>query len=151
MRRLAVGLPLAVALAGCGGAQRDSTPANAYLTAVHVSSSSVSFAFTSAPEQVRAAYEPRTRLSECGSGRRVPLRGGAFVVVHFQPAASAKIHGEQVVPTYTGPKRLPGPGPVLETAKTCDFEADLGWAIGVERRLPLTVSQDGGTVTVGFG
>ena len=151
MRRLAAGLPLAVALAGCGGAHRDSTPENAYLTDVQVSRSSVSFAFTSGPAQVRAAYEPRSRLSECGSGRRVPLRGGAFVVVHFQPAASAKIRGEQVVPTYTGPKRISGPGPVLETAKTCDFEADLGWAIGVERRLPLTVAQDGDTVTVGFG
>ena len=151
MRRLAAGLPLAVALAGCGGAQPESTPENAYLTGVHVSSSSVSFVFTSAPAQVRAGYEPRSRLSECGSGRHVPLRGGAFVVVNFQPSASAKINGEQVVPTYTGPKRLSGPGPVLETAKTCDFEADLGWAVGVERRLPLSVSEDGDTVTLRFG
>jgi hypothetical protein len=53
--------------------------------------------------------------------------------------------------TYTGPRRIAGPGPVLETAKTSDFEADLAWAIGLERRLPLRVAQDGATVTVSFG
>jgi hypothetical protein len=152
MRRLAAGLLLVVALGGCGGSKHASSPPqNAYLTRVHVSGSSVSFAFKSAPDRVRARYEPRSQLSECGSGRRVPLRGGAFAVVHFEPAASAEIHGEQVVPTYTGPRRLPGPGPVLEAVKTCDFEADLGWAIGIERRLPLAVTQDGTTVTITFG
>jgi hypothetical protein len=40
---------------------------------------------------------------------------------------------------------------VLETAKTSDFEADLAWAIGLVRRLPLRVAQDGATVTVTFG
>jgi hypothetical protein len=150
MRRLAVGLLLAAALAGCGGSKRTTPPEYAYLTAVHVTGSSVRFEFESEPAQVRARYEPRSQLSECGSGRSVPLHGAAFVVVHFQPAASAEIKGEKVVPTYTGPKRLPGPGPVLEVVKTCDFEADLGWAIGVERRLPLHVSQDGSTVTVSF-
>jgi hypothetical protein len=40
---------------------------------------------------------------------------------------------------------------VLGAAKSCDFEADLGWAIGLERRLPFHVSQDGAEVTVSFG
>jgi hypothetical protein len=40
---------------------------------------------------------------------------------------------------------------VLETVKTSDFEADLAWAIGLERRLPLRVEQNGATVTVSFG
>ena len=79
------------------------------------------------------------------------LSPNTFDVIHFFPAASADIQGEQVIPTYTGPKRLSGPGPVLETAKTSDFEADLAWAIGVARRMPFHVSQDGTTVTVRFG
>ena len=81
----------------------------------------------------------------------MPLKGAAFAVVHFTPAATADLDGESVRPTYTGPRRLSGPGPVLETAKTSDFEADLAWAIGLERRLPLHVARDGATVTVSFG
>jgi hypothetical protein len=40
---------------------------------------------------------------------------------------------------------------VLEVAKTADFEADLAWAIGLERRLAVHVVQDGPTITVDFG
>jgi hypothetical protein len=40
---------------------------------------------------------------------------------------------------------------VLEVAKTCDFEADVGWAVGLSRRLPFDVSRDGSTVTISFG
>jgi hypothetical protein len=111
----------------------------------------VAFDFRSAPSIVKASYQPKTRIAESGSGAPVPLKGKAYVVIHFFPAASADVQGEQVIPTYTGPKRLSGPGPVLETAKTSDFEADLAWAIGLERRLPLRVARDGTTVTVSFG
>jgi hypothetical protein len=40
---------------------------------------------------------------------------------------------------------------VLETARMCDFEADLGWAIGVAHRIPLHLEHKGSTVTVSFG
>jgi hypothetical protein len=138
-------------IAGCGGSKQEAAPTNALLTGVHVGGKSVTFDFKSAPSTVKAAYQPKTRIVESGSGAPVPLKGKAYVVIHFVPAASADIQGEKVVLTYTGPKRLSGPGPVLETAKTSDFEADLAWAIGLERRLPLRVAQDGTTVTVSFG
>jgi hypothetical protein len=138
-------------LAGCGGSKHETAPTNALLTGVHVEGTSVTFDFKSAPSTVKASYQPKSRIAESGSGAPVPLKGKAYVVIHFFPAASADIQGEQVIPTYTGPKRLSGPGPVLETAKTSDFEADLAWAIGLERRLPLRVAQDGTTVTVSFG
>jgi hypothetical protein len=150
MRRVAVVL-LVLAAAGCGGSKHPAAPENAYLTGVRVDGDSVRFDFESRPQQVSARYEPRTRLAECGSGKAVRLRGTAFVVVHFRPAASARIDGDQVTLTYTGPKRLRGPGPVVEAAKSCDFEADLGWAIGLERRLPVHVSRDGSSVTLRFG
>jgi hypothetical protein len=35
--------------------------------------------------------------------------------------------------------------------RLADFEADLGWAIGLARRLPVDVSRHGSTVTVRFG
>ncbi len=152
MRRLAAGLLIVLAAAGCGGSTKhDAVPEHAYLTGVHVTASSVRFEFRSKPQQVAASWQPASRVAECGSGMPVKLRGRAFAVVHFRPAASAEIKGEKVVLTYTGPRRLPGPGPVLETARMCDFEADLGWAIGVERHIPLHVERDGSTVTISFG
>jgi hypothetical protein len=151
MRRVTVVLLVVLAAAGCGGSKHPAAPENAYLTGVRVEASSVRFEFESRPQQVRVRYEPRSRLAECGSGKPIRLRGAVFVVVHFQPAASAKIEGETVTPTYTGPKRLSGPGPVLQAARSCDFEADLGWAVGLERRLPVDVSRDGSSVTLSFG
>ena len=151
MRWVALAVAGTALIAGCGGSKHEAAPTNALLTAVHVGGKSVTFDFKSAPRTVKAAYQPKTRIVESGSGAPVPLKGKAYVVIHFVPAASADIQGEKVVLTYTGPKRLSGPGPVLETAKTSDFEADLAWAIGLERRLPLRVAQDGTTVTVSFG
>jgi hypothetical protein len=152
MRTLALAALLAALLAGCGGGSKSSgPPETAYLTGVKVEGSAVTYEFKSAPGEVKAAYQPRSRLAECGSGQPVKVKGTAYAVVHFVPAASAEIKGEKVIPTYTGPKRLSGPGPVLETAKMCDFEADLAWALGIAKKLPLHVSQDGSSVTVSFG
>ena len=151
MRCVALAVAGAALFAGCGGSKQADAPTNALLTGVHVDGKSVRFDFKSAPETVKAAYQPKARIVESGSGAPVALKGTAYVVIHFVPAASADVQGEDVIPTYTGPKRLSGPGPVLETAKTSDFEADLAWAIGLERRLPLRVAQDGTTVTVSFG
>jgi hypothetical protein len=155
MRTAAVAFALVALAAGCGGGGGSTTttgpPETAYLTNVEVEGDAVTFEFKSAPGEVKAGYQPRSQVAECGSGAPVRLKGSAFAVVHFVPAASAEIKGEEVVPTYTGPKRIAGPGPVLETARMCDFEADLGWAIGVAKKLPIDVSQDGSTVTVSFG
>jgi hypothetical protein len=151
MRRLPAALLLALALAGCGGSDDGKPPEFAYLTGVRVDGASVRFDFESRPQLVSMGYAQPSQLRECGSGRPVELEGSAFVVVHFQPAATAEIHGDEVVPTYSGPKRLSGTGPVLEAAKSCDFEADLGWAIGLERKLPLRLVRDGSTVTVSVG
>jgi hypothetical protein len=151
MTRVALALLSAAVLAGCGGSKHAAEEGPALLTGIHVGARSVTFDFKSAPQQIKAAYQPKSRIVESGSGRPVPLKGTAYAVVHFTPAATADLDGENVRPTYTGPRRLSGPGPVLETAKTSDFEADLAWAIGLERRLPLHVAQDGATVNVSFG
>lgn len=151
MRWVALAVAGTALIAGCGGSKHSDAPTNALLTGVRVDGKSVAFDFKSPPSTVKAAYQPKARIVESGSGASVPLKGNAYVVIHFFPAASADIQGEEVIPTYTGPKRITGPGPVLETAKTSDFEADLAWAIGLERRLPLHVARDGTTVTVSFG
>jgi hypothetical protein len=151
MRRLAVTLAALALLAGCGGSkQTSSEPTTALLTAVQVDRTKVTFEFKSAPQDVRASYVPRSQLAESGSGKPVPLKGTAYLMIHFTPAATAEATASTVTFSYTGPRRINGPGPVLEVAKTSDFEADLGWAIGLERRLRSHVSQDGSSVTVSF-
>jgi hypothetical protein len=151
MRRLAVTLAALALLVGCGGSkQTSSEPTTALLTAVQVDRTKVTFEFKSAPQDVRASYVPRSQLAESGSGKPVPLKGTAYLMIHFTPAATAEATASTVTFSYTGPRRINGPGPVLEVAKTSDFEADLGWAIGLERRLRSHVSQDGSSVTVSF-
>jgi hypothetical protein len=142
---------LLAAVAGCGGGGKSGSQP-ALLTDVRTKGDAVTFQFRGEPKDVQARYAARSELMECGSGAPVPLKGSAYAVVHFRPAQSASIADNgKVTLTYTGPRRLQGTGPVLEVAKLCDFEADVGWAIGVERRLPIDVSKDGGTVTITFG
>ena len=151
MRRLAVTLVLLALLAGCGGSTKTSSePTTALLTTVRVDGTKVTFEFKSAPQHVTASYVTRSRLAESGSGKPVPLKGTAYLMIHFTPAATAEATASTVTFSYTGPRRIEGPGPVLEVAKTSDFEADLGWAIGLERRRPSHVSQHGSSVTVNF-
>jgi hypothetical protein len=82
----------------------------------------------------------------------VPLKGGAFLVVSFSPAATATADADGVSFSYTGPKRLKpsSSGPVQEVAKIGDFEAQLDWAVGLDRRRPPRVTRDGSSVTVAF-
>lgn len=152
MHGIVVLVAIAALAAGCGGGKATlEQPEIALLTDVRVAGDRVEFEFESPPAQVVARYVGRDKLAECGSGAAVPLEGDAFVLVNFRGARTADIEREQVVPTYTGPKRIRGDGPILEVVKFCDFESDVGWAIGLARRLPQDVSTDGGTVTVTFG
>jgi len=150
MKQVAV-VALVLVVAGCGGAKKAAVPETALLTGVDVQASKVVFTFKSAPQTVTERWVPRSQLLESGSGSPVPLKGAAYLMIHFQPAATGVADASSVRFTYTGPRRIEGPGPVLEVAKTSDFEADLAWAIGLERRLAVHVAQDGSTVTVGFG
>jgi hypothetical protein len=153
VHRAAVLVAIAAFAAGCGGSSATTTtgePEIALLTDVRVAADSVEFEFRGDPQEVLARYVGRDKLLECGSGAAVPLKGDAFMLVNIRPARTADIEGEQVVPTYTGPKRIAGPGPVLEVVKVCDFESDVGWAIGLEHRIDRDVSTDDGTVRVTF-
>jgi hypothetical protein len=128
-------------LAGCGGSTTRISPDHATLTDVDVHSSSVVFTFDVAPDRVTSRYADRSTLAECGSGRPVRPAGRAFFVVHFLPAQSQGV-----------PKRIVMPsGPIREAAKVCDFEADVGWVIALDTRLPADVSSDGAAVRVTFG
>ena len=61
---------------------------------------------------------------------------------------TAKIDGDQVTKTYTGPRRLPGRDPITEVVKTGDFEGVVTWVIGLDRERPFLVTGSDGQVFV---
>jgi hypothetical protein len=90
-------------------------------------------------------------VRESGSGDEVAVAGGAVLALRFEPASSARIEGDQVTRTYTGPDRVPGPGPgatMAEMVRIGDFEAVYEWAVGVRAQVPFRVETGPGTVTV---
>jgi hypothetical protein len=75
-----------------------------------------------------------------GSGKRLEIAGDDFLVVRLSPAMTAKIEGEEVEPTYDGPRKIPAPAgaeTIREVAMTGDFEAQVTWAIGLDDKLPF--------------
>ena len=118
----------------------------------------VEFAFRPSPPGppgFRVSYLPAERaLVEDGSGAPIDLQGSAYLVVRFEPAATADLSsGEELVRTYTGPKRLDAPNGrhVREVVKSGDFEAVVTWVIGVDEERPFrtTVSDTGLVVEIG--
>jgi len=90
-------------------------------------------------------YEPGDVAKvEDASGKPVAVAGDAFLVVKLKPAMTAKIEGEQLTKTYTGPRRIPGGAgsAVQEVVKTGDFENVVSWVIGLDRKHPYTASTD---------
>jgi hypothetical protein len=149
--RLAVVLGLVV-LACCGAAVA-APPTTALLTHVKVAPKQVEFDFRSAPRTIKAGYVPRSQVVESGSGRPVKVAGNAFLVVRFSPASGADLSGNTMHIVYKGPIRLKpaAAGPVRETARISDYEADLAWAIGVDRQRPYHVVRHGSNVVVTVG
>lgn len=70
-----------------------------------------------------------SRISEpvsCGSGKPISAKGVEFLEVRLQPADGHP---------YTGPRNITTGLPTAQSVVfTCDFEADLSIAIGVNRR-----------------
>jgi hypothetical protein len=136
--RLAVLVAIVALAAGCGGSH--SKPEHATLTALRFHPRAIDFVFDSAPTDVKVRYSPLQSIGECGSGIPVRPQGTAVLVVDFRPARTSSV-----------PKRIVMPsGPYLELDKVCDFEADVGWAIGMAGKRPWNVSHHGSTVTITF-
>jgi hypothetical protein len=143
----------AVALAGAAAGSAAPPPKTALLTAVTAAPKQVEFRFRSAPLQIKAAYVPRSKVVESGSGLPVKVAGGAFLVIRFSPASGADLSGKTMRIVYKGPRRLKPatPGPVQEVARTSDYEADLAWAIGLDHRRPYHIVRHGSNVVVTVG
>ena len=146
---------------GTGAASNERPTETMLLTDVKVDAHDcvdrVEFSFRASPPGppgFRVSYLPAERaLVEDGSGAAIDVKGGAYLVVRLDPAATADVSSEELVRTYTGPKRLDAPGArfVREIVKSGDFEAVVTWVIGVDEKRPFhtAVSKSRLVVTVG--
>jgi hypothetical protein len=87
----------------------------------------------------RIEYTPGP-IRRCGSGEPVAPAGGAALVVRLQPAAA---HDEAGRATIEEPARKQPLGlrALREAVLTCDFEAEVAWAIGVAEKRPFRVTE----------
>jgi hypothetical protein len=100
------------------------------------------------PSEPGPGYDVSFRPAEVaknqdGSGKSLEIAGEDFLVVRLFPAMTATIDGENVEPTYDGPRSIPAPTDaklLREVAMTGDFEAQVTWAIGLDNEYPFTVT-----------
>ena len=90
------------------------------------------------------SYQPaEVAKIQDGSGKQLEIAGDDFLVVRLFPAMTAKIEGEEVEPTYDGPRSIPAPpgaSMIQDVAMTGDFEAQVTWAIGLDNKHPFTAT-----------
>lgn len=95
----------------------------------------ITFAFEGDLPGYRVEYVDEVK--RCASGESVSLRGSAFMLVTFEPAAAHDDAGKVTVPAT----KIRGFGSVvLEMELVCDFEGQVQWAVGVVDNQPFTVT-----------
>jgi hypothetical protein len=100
--------------------------------------------------EYRPAAEAQT---EDASGKHISIDGDAFLVVRFEPAATADMSGANLERTYIGPRTIKPHGMhwVKQLSKTGDFEAVLTWAIGLSEQRAFTVRSEPSRLTIELG
>lgn len=99
-------------------------------------------------------YKPAAEAqTEDASGNHIPIAGRAFLVVRFEPAATADTSGGTLDRTYTGPRTVVPAGMhwVRQLSKTGDFEAVLTWAIGLSEKRAFKVTSAPARLTIELG
>jgi len=99
-------------------------------------------------------YKPADEAqTEDASGNHIPIAGRAFLVVRFEPAATADTSGGTLDRTYTGPRTISPEGMhwVRQVSKTGDFEAVLTWAIGLSEKRAFKVTGAPSRLTIELG
>lgn len=93
------------------------------------------FQFEGARPPYAITYTPPP-ITECGSGEQADVVGNAFLVVRF---GQANAHNEAGEPTIAAQEFAPALPSLVEAQLTCDFEADVTWALGVAQEVDFTV------------
>jgi len=79
----------------------------------------------------------KTNVVQCGSGAPVDPAGSHTLAVHFDFTNAHTEAGQPTIPSNT----VPGPGnSIIESERTCDFEAVVEWAAGVDGEQPFKVT-----------
>lgn len=81
-------------------------------------------------------------VREDGSGNAVAVDGSAYLELRLSPASGVDLSGGDAEPTYTGPRRVAAAATaaVAEVVRVGDFEAQLAWVAGIDRRRPFAVA-----------
>lgn len=77
-------------------------------------------------------------MQACGSGDDVAVDGNAKMRVRFVPA---KAHTDEGQPTLPYDEFRSGLKQIIEVKRTCDFEAEVEWAIGSNAKKPYRVTE----------
>ena len=90
----------------------------------------------------KAAYQPGP-ITEDASGRTVPVKGAAYLVVHLS-AQGVDLTKADAPPTYTGPASIETAGTtrIQQVRRTGDFEGVLTWVIGLDKKRPFHVTTE---------
>lgn len=93
--------------------------------------------------EFQVAYEDPP-IRSAGEGAEVAIDGEAFLVLRLLSASGVAFGrgaADGYEETYTGPARVTGDTSVVtEAVRTGDFEATLSWAVGLDRRVPFSVT-----------
>lgn len=81
-------------------------------------------------------------ITEPGSGREVEVAGSDHLEVRLQPASGVDLSGTEARETYRGPDRrdLAPLGSAHELVFVGDFEANMAWVVGTDRRAPYAAA-----------
>jgi hypothetical protein len=136
VRTLVVSSLAAAALAVAAPAGAQSAPTLVDVRAGrHPGFDRVVFQFRGAVPRHRIRYVGQ--LVQDGSGNPVPVAGAADLEVVFH---GADAHHQDGSPSVSPRRFSPGLPAVKEIAQVGDFEAVVGYGIGIDRRRPMTVS-----------
>jgi hypothetical protein len=97
------------------------------------------FDFSGGPPGYRVEYA-RTPVTQQGSGRPVHVDGKVALKLTMSRASGVIVTSNGVQHTYAGPTRFHPERTIFEeVVRTGDYEANLGWAVGLPGRLPFRV------------
>ena len=110
--------------------QEDGTPIlRAVRIGEHSGSDRLAFEFDGAGLPAWHVEYVDRPVQDCGTGESVPIAGDAWLQIRF---VGAQAHTDAGEPT-SGPRRRTVNQPVLrELVRTCDFEGQVTWVVGVD-------------------
>lgn len=125
--------------------QSDAFPGagdTAFLTTVRTETydtfTRIVFEFDGATPEFRIEYLDGEPLAS-PSGNPLDIEGNAFLSVIMAPAAGVDLSGDEPVVTYEGPDRISiDANAITQLVKSEDFEATLGWVVGLDSERPFS-------------